>query len=542
VGTSAFAILVAVAVAAAAPSAPPVPAVPWSPAPPARTSLHFEGIWQSPVPLDRNTRVLFGDRLLGYAGNRVGTTDGLGFFLLDRDRGRVLERISAPGAQATVVRNGDDDVLVVWRRPGEVEEADKTPCGLAAYDPRRLRSLWRQKACGFLDAADDRRLAVAPAGKRLLLLAALHTSLASDADQPTALVAVAAATGRPVWRQKGPPRVGAVGGGGDRFYLAARDSVWALDPGTGRTLWRSPRATGADPAHASEPDLPVALTTTAAGDDLFVAAGNTVGRLDGANGISRWQRSLPGAGAIVQLVERQGTLFAVSYRDGFEGSLVALDAVTGDVRWAREIWQPAIIGVVPEGLLVTFTVDGSDHQLSVLDPSDGAALAQIDIGESFSGPSAIAGADGYLVARRGEALTGLRLRAGAEDGPPATARLAGAVEICYRRGCSRRAGFDVRVTGAERGAKAETVVTDAGGQFTVPLRRGRLVTASVDSADFRSVEEPLTRDALARDASLRALTGYVRCYGDAPATIVATRDGETVHVVLRIDCRVEVRD
>jgi hypothetical protein len=487
-------------------------------------------------------RVLSGDRLLGFAGNRVGTTDGLGLFLLDRDRGRVLNRIAAPGAQTTVVRNGDDDLLVVWRRPGEVEEADKTPCGLAAYDPRRLRSVWRHRACDFLDPADDRRLAVARAGKRLLLLAALHTALASDADRPTALVAVAAATGQPVWRLDGPPRVGAVGGGGARFYLAARDSVWALDPGTGRTLWRSPRATGADPAHASDPDLPVALTTTTAGDDPFVAAGNTVGRLDGANGASRWQRSLPGAGAIVDLVERQGTLFAVSYRDAFEGSLVALDAVTGVVRWAREIWQPAIIGAVPEGLLVTRTVEGSDHQLSVLDPADGAALAQIDLGESFSGPSAIAGADGYLVARRGEALTGLRLRAGAEDAQPATARLAGAVEICYRRGCSRRAGLHVRVAGAEPGAKAETIVTDAGGRFTVPLRRGRLVTAAVDRADFRSVEEPLTREALARDASVRNLAGEVRCYGDHPSTIVATRDGETVQVVLRIDCRVQVRD
>jgi len=374
-----------------------------------------------------------------------------------------------------------------------------------------------------------------------LLLAALHTALASDADRPTALVAVAAATGRPVWRLDGPPQAGAVGGGGGRFYLAARQMVWALEPGTGRTLWRSPRATGADP-HASDPDLPVVLTTTAAGDDPFVAAGNTVGRFDGATGVSRWQRSLPGAGAIVGLVERQGTLFAVSYRDAFEGSLVALDAGTGAIRWAREVWQPAIIGAVPEGLLVTGTVKGSDHQLSVLDPADGAALAQIDLGESFSGPSAVAGADGYLVARRAEGLTGLRLRAGAEDASPATARLAGAVEICYRRGCSRRAGLDVRVTGAEPGAKAETVVTDAGGRFTVPLRRGRLVTALVDVDNLRSVEEPLTREALARDPSLRALAGQVRCYGNPPSTIVATRDGETVQVVLRIDCRIQVPD
>jgi len=539
VGMSAFVILVA---AAAAPSGPPAPAVPWSPAPPTRPSLHFEGIWQSPLPLDRDTRVLFGDRLLGFVGNRVVTSDGLGLFLLDRDRGRVINRIAAPGAQTTVVRNGDDDLLVVWRRPGEVEEADKTPCGLVAYDSRQRRSVWRHKACDFLDPADDRRLAVARAGKRLLLLAALHNDLASDTDRPTALVAVAAATGQPVWRLDGPPRVGAVGGGGARFYLAARDTVWALDPGMGRTVWRSPRATGVDPAHASDPDLPVALTTTVGGDDPFVAAGNTVGRLDGANGASRWQRSLPGAGAIVHLVERQGTLFVVSYRDQFVGSLIALDAATGVVRWAREIWQPAIIGAVPEGLLVTCTVEGSAHQLSVLDPSDGAALAQIDLGESFSGPSAIAGADGYLVARRGEALTGLRLRAGAEDAPPATARLSGAVEICYRRGCSRRAGLDVRVTGAEPGAKAETAVTDARGRFIVPLRRGRLVTASVDRADFRSVEEPLTQEALGRDASLRHLAGEVRCYGNDPSTIVATRDGETVRVVLRIDCRIQVRD
>jgi outer membrane protein assembly factor BamB len=495
-----------------------------------------------PLPLHRDARVLFGDRLLGFAGDRPATTDGLGLFVLDRDRGRVLNRIAAPGAQTTVVRSGDDDLLVVWHRPGEVEDADKTPCGLAAYDPRRLRGVWRHKACDFLDRADDRRLAVARAGKGLLLLAALHRDLASDTDGPTALVAVAAASGQPVWRLDGPPRVGAVVGGGARFYLAARDTVWALDPGTGRTLWRSPRATGADPAHASDPDLPVALTTAAAGDDLFVAAGNTVGRFDGAAGAPRWQRSLPGAGAIVDLVERQGTLFAVSYRDGFEGSLVALDAVTGAIRWAREVWQPAIIGAVPEGLLVTCTVDGLDHWLSVLGPADGAALAQIDLGESFSGPSVIAGADGYLVARRGEGLTGLRLRAGAEDASPAMARLAGAVEICYRRACFRRAGLDVRVTGAEPGAKAETVVTDAGGRFTFPLRRGRLVTALVDKANFRLIEEPLTREALARDSSLRNLAGEVRCYGNAPSTIVATRDGETVQVVLRIDCRIQVPD
>jgi hypothetical protein len=29
---------------------------------------------------------------------------------------------------------------------------------------------------------------------------------------------------------------------------------------------------------------------------------------------------------------------------------------------------------------------------------------------------------------------------------------------------------------------------------------------------------------------------------DTPSTIVATRDGETVQVVLRIGCRVQVRD
>jgi len=68
------------------------------------------------------------------------------------------------------------------------------------------------------------------------------------------------------------------------------------------------------------------------------------------------------------------------------------------------------------------------------------------------------------------------------------------------------------------------------------------VTASVDRADFRSVEEPLTREAHARDASLRDLAGEVRCYNDRPSTIVATRDGETVQVVLRIDCRIQVRD
>jgi hypothetical protein len=64
----------------------------------------------------------------------------------------------------------------------------------------------------------------------------------------------------------------------------------------------------------------------------------------------------------------------------------------------------------------------------------------------------------------------------------------------------------------------------------------------VDRADFRSVEEPLTREALGRDASLQHLGGQVRCYGNDPSTIVATRDGETVRVVLRIDCRIQVRD
>jgi outer membrane protein assembly factor BamB len=497
-------------------------------------SFHFEGIWQRLFPLDPETRVLFGDKLLGFVGDRALTADGISIYLLDRERGAVQRRIGAPGAQATHVWEGDDHMLLVWRRPGQVEDADKTPCGLAAYDPRRGRMRWQHRACDFLDADLDRRLAAASAGHRLVVLAALTNRSSADAVAPTALVAVSWDTGRLVWRQPGPPRLGALDGDRKRIYIASRETALALDPATGRTLWQERIPPPTDPALARDPELPVVVTAGAVEGDPVVAAGDAVVRLDAASGTPRWTRALPGAGAAVQVVRRDDVLLVVAYRGPMVGSLVALDGSNGSILWAREVWQPAIIGGAPAGPFVASLRDGLTHRLSVIDPRDGAALAEIDLGGSFTGPAAIAGRDGYAIARSQDSLIGFRLRPGADDPDAAPAQLDGTVRACYHR-CAPRSGIRIHVTGAR--AEIRAAVSGAGGRFTLPLRQGELTTASVDHADLESLQNSLRPEARAEAPFKR-----MRCHQRDRPEFVAYRARQTVKVDMWIDCQVLMPD
>jgi hypothetical protein len=185
-------------------------------------------------------------------------------------------------------------------------------------------------------------------------------------------------------------------------------------------------------------------------------------------------------------------------------------------------------------VLFTSVSSGPGHRLSVIDPRDGAALGQIDLGESSEGQPAIARRDGAVVARDRDSLTRLEVRRGLDDPAAAPAHLEGSVKLCHH-GCAPRSGVRVRVAGAV--GEASDVVSDAKGRFTLPLRQGRIMTATVDRAVLESLQSSFDQQMPAGDRYK-----LTRCHEREVPRFLAERSGQTVRIDVWIDCQVLMPD
>jgi hypothetical protein len=267
------------------------------------------------------------------------------------------------------------------------------------------------------------------------------------------VVALDAATGAAVWRQRlDSPATGAPMVEGDTVYVVGRDGgAWALDAANGRVRWTSlgvpsssAMVSGSAPAVSGDvvlfPQASGELTAARrdTGDRVWVAglAGQRVGRayaqlvgditgdpvvvgdtiyagtaagrtvaLNATSGETLWN---VGEGALNPPLVVGGSVFVVND----ENRLVRLDAGSGEVIWAVEMpyWTTEKIrkrkGIVAQfgpvlagGRLV---VVGSDGQMRLFDPTNGALVSGADIPGGAASSVALAGGVLYVVGGNGQ--------------------------------------------------------------------------------------------------------------------------------------------
>lgn len=267
------------------------------------------------------------------------------------------------------------------------------------------------------------------------------------------VVALDTATGGIVWRQRlDSPATGAPLVDGDTVYVVGRDGgAFAIDAGNGRVRWTSlgvpavsGTISGSAPAVVGDlvlfPQASGELTATrrdtgervwvaglggqrtgrayaqgvgditgdpvVVGDTVYAgtAAGRTVA-LDAQTGLTIWNVS---EGALNPALVVGGSVFVVND----ENRLVRLDAGSGDVIWAVDMpfWTTdkvrkrkdivAQLGpVLAGGRLV---VVGSDGQLRLFDPTNGALVGGAEIPGGAASSVALAGGVLYVMGAKGQ--------------------------------------------------------------------------------------------------------------------------------------------
>jgi hypothetical protein len=287
------------------------------------------------------------------------------------------------------------------------------------------------------------------------------------------------------------------------------------------------------------------MVLTAARDDLFVAANGTIACVNGATGQRRWRRALANAGVIVQLFEREWTLYAVTAGDSLTIGLLALDAVTGALRWAQKALSASIVGAAPEGILVSRILSdpGGGGALTLIG-SDGVELARVMTEGVLRGAIAAANSrDGNLVIRTDAGrLTGLKVVSRAAA-PAPLARLVGVVKVCFEGSCIPQARAPVEAAAAdgteERPGRA---ITNHDGRFTLSVHKGLLTKVSIDPAFVSSLEESRSRRLRAAQPIMQGLDGRVRCQASERTAVLAWHGGVQPTVTLVVDCRIVMPD
>ncbi|ELZ54043.1 Pyrrolo-quinoline quinone beta-propeller repeat-containing protein [Halorubrum hochstenium ATCC 700873] len=191
----------------------------------------------------------------------------------------------------------------------------------------------------------------------------------------------------------------------DEVYVGNVDpspgpKVVALDATDGSERWR------VDIEEAGH------YTSAVVGDYLVAAYGDRVVALDRESGDREWTETLSGTLSYTEITAVPAeSLVLIPRRSGGEGGLTALDAATGEERWAEPLPgsvedPPAVRG---DGVFVA-----ADSALYRLDIADGSEAWRRNVGSVALGPSATAA--GLLVAADGDLAvrdpdTGDRLRA-----------------------------------------------------------------------------------------------------------------------------------
>ncbi|GEJ57325.1 outer membrane protein assembly factor BamB family protein [Anaeromyxobacter diazotrophicus] len=178
-----------------------------------------------------------------------------------------------------------------------------------------------------------------------------------------------------------------------------RESVAALEPGTGRVLW-----TAAPPAAR-------ALRATAAGPLAVVgSAAGFLYALDAASGRATWRVRLPGPLAAAPGLHA-GALLALCVTD-LGGTLLALDPATGRRRFEVPLDATPTGPLVPfAGLLGVPGLVAGDPVVAAVDPA--GALAWEDAPPLGPGPVALAPTAGGLLVKTGAGACLALDRAGA---------------------------------------------------------------------------------------------------------------------------------
>ncbi|MFD5862673.1 serine/threonine-protein kinase [Streptomyces chartreusis] len=203
---------------------------------------------------------------------------------------------------------------------------------------------------------------------------------------------------------KGTPRC-AYGAG--KLLCAQSGLLFALDPGTGRLLWREPVAPSAvsaapvvagglvhpasaptdgrleafDPAtgkSAWQQDGPAYSELSVVGGMLLLtAADGTVTGVDGASGEKKWNRSLPGHRRPYFVSFAKDPLaYATTTSDDGSSRITAVDPATGDVRWDARLEGTLTLAGTADGSVFLLPVDGiySDVRAVIrYSPTDGTS-------------------------------------------------------------------------------------------------------------------------------------------------------------------------
>lgn len=149
--------------------------------------------------------------------------------------------------------------------------------------------------------------------------------------------------------------------GATQLLCAQPGVVFALDPADGTLLWRHSVA-------ESRPSKPPAVAGGLV--QPMVDEGKRLEALDPASGKARWQRTLPARHGM-QLAG--GTLLLTL----LDGTVIGVDAATGDTRWSRHISDqpmPTFVSFAgdPLAYATSLSADASTTQVTAVDPATGA--------------------------------------------------------------------------------------------------------------------------------------------------------------------------
>jgi outer membrane assembly lipoprotein YfgL len=221
------------------------------------------------------------------------------------------------------------------------------------------------------------------------LLASVHGTRVALASSQGQVLLIDATTGKDVWRLKLPDAIQAgIGGDGQKFaVVTGRNEVVAIEDG--KVLWR----------HALSA---ISLTPPlVAGGRVFVlSADRTVTALDGGTGQKLWSQQRTGEPLVLN---QAGLLmpFGDNLLVGWGGRLVALNPLTGSVRWesmiatsrgTNEVERLVDLVAGPDRMGNTVCVRSFQSSVACVDASRGTSLWS----RSAQGHEGLAGDDKWI--------------------------------------------------------------------------------------------------------------------------------------------------
>jgi outer membrane protein assembly factor BamB len=294
-------------------------------------------------------------------GRHLYVTSDSGFlFKLDRRSGVEAwrARIDA-GSEARIPTN---QPKTRWDRYGSS----------VVSDGRRLFVASRDRHLYALDAKTGRELWRVAAGDIMTATPALHDGNVIFADYAGKVRAVAASDGRPRWGYDARLAVpGDIVVADDRVLLGSRSyDLIALDAASGRESWKRYYWFSWIESPAVVRD---GVVYTGSSDAKYICA------RDPRDGALRWKSMVPGWAWPRVAIDKEwlvaGTVGAGNYPGAPQGSLLALDRDTGQMRWllrdppgeefiaSGESWGFAAAPVVAGGTVYAADLDGKVHAI-----------------------------------------------------------------------------------------------------------------------------------------------------------------------------------